>query len=119
MDSGVTNWDGTTLEAGKRLDEEGSTTLEPIEEEEERLVETLGAISDLKGGKEWGKKEGRTSEMADKGISKEVGKIVDNWRSKEGLSELVEHQGVDKGAGRAGKIDSWKMTCEVIYTFYD
>ena len=51
MDSGVTNWDGTTLEAGKRLDEEGSTTLEPIEEEEERLVETLGAISDPKGGK--------------------------------------------------------------------
>ena len=44
--------------------------------------------------------------MADKGISKEVGKIVDNRRSKEGLSELVEHQGVDKGARRAGKIDS-------------
>ena len=52
MDSGVTNWDGTTLEAGKRLDEEGSKTSEPIEEEEERLVETLGAISNPEGGKE-------------------------------------------------------------------
>jgi len=72
----VANWDGTTLEEGTRVDEEGGTTSEPIEEE--RSVETLGAVSNLEVGNEGVIKEGRTSEMTDKEISKELGKRVDN-----------------------------------------
>ena len=106
MDSRMIDWDGTTLEARTRPDEEGGTALEPIEEEEERLVETLGAIPDPKRGKKGGIKERRTSKMVDKGISEEVGKIVDNQKSKERLLEPIEQERADKGVKRAGKIDS-------------
>ena len=72
----MANWDGT-LEEGTRVDEEGGTTSELIKEEE-RSVETLGAVLDLEVGNEGVIKEGRTSEMIDKEISKELGKKVDN-----------------------------------------
>ena len=66
----------------------------------------MGVVSDLGIGKEGLRKDGRTSKMVDKLLSEEVGKRVDNQRSKEGLSKLVEQEGADKGAGRARKRDS-------------
>ena len=96
MDSKEADCDGTTLEVGTRVDERGRTA----------SVDTLEAISDLGVVKEGLINEGRTSEMADKGVAAEVGKRVDNQRSKEGLSEPAEQEGADKGAGRVGKTDS-------------
>ena len=96
MDSEEADCDGTTLEVGTRADERGRTA----------SVDTLEAISDLGVVKEGLRKDGRTSKMVDKLLSEEVGKRVDNQRSKEGLSKLVEQEGADKGAGRARKRDS-------------
>ena len=77
MDSEEADYDGTTLEVGTRVDKRGRIA----------SVDTLEAVSDLGIVKEGLINEGKTSEMADKGVAGEVGKRVDNQRSKEGLSE--------------------------------
>ena len=84
MDSEGVDCDGTTLEASTRADEEGSTASETIS------TETLEVVSNLEIGKEGVINEGSTTEIVDKGVAGEVGKTVDNQRSKEGLSEPVE-----------------------------
>ena len=68
MDSKEADCDGTTLEVGTRVDERGRTA----------SVDTLEAVSDLGVVKEGLINEGRTSEMADKRVAREVGKRVDN-----------------------------------------
>ena len=77
MDSKEADYDGTTLEVGTIVDKKGRIA----------SVDTLEAVSDLGIVKEGLINEGRTSKMADKGVEGEVGKRVDNQRSKEGLSE--------------------------------
>ena len=77
MDSEEADYDGTTLEVGTIVDKKGRIA----------SVDTLEAVSDLGIVKEGLINEGRTSKMADKGVEVEVGKRVDNQRSKEGLSE--------------------------------
>ena len=77
MDSEEADYDGTTLEVGTIVDKKGRIA----------SVYTLEAVSDLGIVKEGLINEGRTSKMADKGVEGEVGKRVDNQRSKEGLSE--------------------------------
>ena len=80
MDSEEADYDGTTLEVGTIVDKKGRIA----------SVDTLEAVSDLGIVKEGLINEGRTSKMADKGVEGEVGKRVDNQRSKEGLSEPAE-----------------------------
>ena len=80
MDSEEADYDGTTLEVGTIVDKRGRIA----------SVDTLEVVSDLGIVKEGLINEGRTSEMADKGVAGEVGKRVDNQRSKEGLSEPAE-----------------------------
>ena len=77
MDLKEADCDGTTLEVGTIVDKKGRIA----------SVDTLEAVSDLGIVKEGLINEGRTSKMADKGVEGEVGKRVDNQRSKEGLSE--------------------------------
>ena len=77
MDSEEADYDGTTLEVGTIVDKKGRIA----------SVDTLEAVSDLGIVKEGLINEGRTSKMADKGVEGEVGKRVDNQRSKDGLSE--------------------------------
>ena len=77
MDSKEADYDGTTLEVGTIVDKKGRIA----------SVDTLEAVSDLGIVKEGLINEGRTSKMADKGVEGEVGKRVDNQRSKDGLSE--------------------------------